>query len=150
MAFTEEIDVRRVLDSSAAHALFRKDQDLLITLGLLDISVETFASAMGEQAPQEVLPGTGTPGYMEAELLRLVSPVGEDQQVSYRSFLVRTPSPYGDNMIAQFWVPKAYASLSGPLTYTKGEAVQLDVEILAVLDETHGYGQYRAQNALPL
>ena len=162
--FTETIEAQRDTTSSAVQKLFRQDQDLLITLGVIDLSVDTFAEALGHQSPVTVPAGIGTAGYVQTSLLR---PGQRDDvdgfRVNLRSFLVRIPSPYQDptpvpslghrameNWQGQFWVPKAYASLSGPVHFTKGESASLDLEILAVLDETHGYGHYRAQNAHPL
>ena len=79
-------------------------------------------------------------GYRHAPMLRGFN-------VQNLSFLMRGYSPYGDNMNAQFWVPKAYAMFSGELAYTKGEAAMIEIEIMAIEDLTHGYGQYQGQNA---
>ena len=144
---TETIESQRNLASTGVENLFRPEQDLLISVGLLDLSVETFADAMGGQTPVTVLPTNTTAGYVETQLLR--PGLGNDFEVNLRAFLLRTPSPYGDDMVAQFWVPRGYASLSGSIHYQKGEAAELEIEILAVLDSTDGYGHYRAQNALP-
>ena len=144
---TETIESQRNLASTGVENLFRPEQDLLISVGLLDLSVETFADAMGGQTPVTVLPTNTTAGYVETQLLR--PGLGNDFEVNLRAFLLRTPSPYGDDMVAQFWVPRGYASLSGSIHYQKGEAAELEIEILAVLDSTDGYGTYRAQNAHP-
>ena len=124
LEFTETIDVVRSLAVSAPERLFRTDEDLLLKLGILDIRAETFAEAMGQQVPLTVSAGSGTAGYIETNLVRAIDRAGgtTDNQVNYRAVLIRTPSPYGDGMFAQFWLPKAYISLSGALHYTKGEA----------------------------
>ena len=79
-------------------------------------------------------------GYRHAPMLRGFN-------VENLSFLMRGFSPYGDNMNAQFWVPKAYAMFSGEIAYTKGEAAMIEIEIMAIEHLTHGYGQYQGQNA---
>ena len=74
------------------------------------------------------------------------------------SFLAKGFSPYADNAYAQYWVPQAYASFSGSLSYTKGEAAMIELEIMAIEDSsggvdpitqlaTPGYGQYQGQIA---
>ena len=47
-------------------------------------------------------------------------------------------------------MPKGYASFTGELQYTKGEATVLEIEIMAIEHLTHGYGQYQAQDAIPV
>lgn len=102
----------------------------------------------------------GTPGYRHTRLLRGFS-------VLNLAFLAKGFSPYGDGLYAQYWVPKAYASFSGSLTYTKGEAAMIELEIMAIEDSsgypmatppipgvdpitglaTPGFGQYQGQLA---
>ena len=83
------------------------------------------------------------------------------------AFVAKGFSPYGDGLYAQYWVPKAYASFSGSLSYTKGEAAMIELEIMAIEDSsgdptatppipgvdpitnlaTPGFGQYQGQVA---
>ena len=71
----------------------------------------------------------GTPEYRHTRLLRGFS-------VLNLAFLAKGFSPYGDTIYAQYWVPKAYASFSGSLTYTKGEAAMIELEIMAIEDSS--------------
>ena len=66
-----------------------------------------------------------TPEYRHTRLLRGFS-------VLNLAFLAKGFSPYGDTIYAQYWVPKAYASFSGSLTYTKGAAAMIELEIMAI------------------
>lgn len=84
---------------------------------------------------------TRTEGYRHAPMLRGFN-------VENLSFLMRGFSPYGDNMNAQFWVPKAYAMFSGEIAYTKGEAAMIEIEIMAIEHLTYGYGQYQGQDTV--
>ena len=90
----------------------------------------------------DVAAATGMGGYRAVNLLRSFD-------VLNLAFLARGFSPYGDNMAAQFWVPKGYASFSGGLQYQKGGAAMIELEIMAIEHPTHGYGQYQAQDAVP-
>ena len=58
-------------------------------------------------------------------------------------------SPYGDNMSAQYWLPRAYVMSVGELSYVKGEAVGTEIEIMALEHPTNGFGKYYAQDAAP-
>ena len=146
--FTETIEAQRDLTTSTVTQLFRSDQDLLLKFSLMDLTVATFAELLGIQTPNVVAAGTGTAGYIESSLLR--PGMGDDFDVRLRSYLVRTDSPYGDDMNAQFWIPRAYTSLSGSLVFEKGHAVELECEVLSVRDTTYGYGLYQAQHEMPL
>ena len=139
----ESIESQRSLGSTGVVKLFRTEEDVMLTLSLLDVSVETFAIAMSGLSVTTIPAGSGTGGYRHVPLLRGFN-------VQNLAFLAKGFSPYGDGMSAQFWVPKAYASFSGELQYVKGEAVVLELEIMAIEDLTHGYGQYQGQDAGPI
>ena len=140
--FSETVEAQRVLGSTAIQKMFRTEEEVMLQCALLDVSAETFATAMNGLPVTDVAAATGTGGYRAVNLLR-----GED--VLNLAFLARGFSPYGDNMAAQFWVPKAYASFSGGLQYQKGEAAMIELEIMAIEHPPHGYGQYQSQDAVP-
>ena len=140
--FSETIEAQRVLGSTAIQKLFRTEEEVMLQCSLLDVSAETFSIAMSGLPVTDVAAATGTGGYRAVDLLR-----GFD--VRNLAFLARGFSPYADNMAAQFWVPKAYASFSGGLQYQKGEAAMIELEIMSIEHTTHGYGQYQAQDAVP-
>jgi hypothetical protein len=141
--FEETVESQRSLGSTAIQKLFRTEEDMTFSCSLLDVTAETFSVAMSGLAITEVPAGVGTGGYRSVGLLRGFN-------VLNLAFLMRGFSPYADNQFAQFWVPKAYASFSGELTYVKGEAAAISIEIMAIEHLIHGYGQYRAQFAAPL
>ena len=141
--FTETMESQRTLGSTGVAKLFRSEEDLLISFGLLDMTVETFADALSGLGVSEVAAATGTAGYRRVDLLRGFN-------VLNQAFLIRGFSPYGDGMEAQYWVPKGYASFSGDVTYTKGGAAMIPISIMAIEDLTYGYGEYHGQFAAPL
>ena len=88
-----------------------------------------------------------TAGYRHVPMLRGFN-------VLNLAFIARGFSPYADNMSAQWWVPKGYASFSGELAYTKGEAAMMEIEVMAIehfdpdpAQPSYGYGQYETQFA---
>ena len=137
--FSETIEAQRSLGSTAIQKLFRTEEEVMITVALLDVSAETFAIAMSGLAITISAAATSKAGFRAVDLLR-----GFD--VLNLAFLARGFSPYADAMSAQFWIPKGYASFSGGLQYQKGEAAMIELEIMAIEDTTSGYGVYQAQD----
>lgn len=228
----ETIESQRSLGSTGVQKLFRTEEDVMIGISLLDVTVETFSIAMSGLPITTVPPGpagtravdfnltpvptvsggtgsgaivatiivdangditdvtwtSGGTGYVATDVLTFtqgtvtgtyivvagdltgttlqtltgVSIAGTEvtpPAAGFRSvdmlrgfsvlnlaFLSRGFSPYADDMFAQYWLPKAYASFSGELQYTKGEAAAIEIEIMAIEHLTFGYGQYQAQN----
>ena len=140
LGFSETMESQRTLGSTGVAKLFRSEEDLMISFGLLDVTVETFADAFSGLSVTEIAAASGTAGYRKVNLLRGFN-------VLNQAFLVRGFSPYGDGMEAQYWVPKGYASFSGDLNYTKGGAAMIPMEIMAIEDLTYGYGEYHGQFA---
>ena len=139
MTFEETIESQRVLGSTGIQKLFRTDEDVMMGFSLLDVSAETFATAMSGLTVTDVAAGTGSAGYRHVPLLRGFN-------VLNLAILARGFSPYADDMSAQFWIPKGYASFSGSIQYVKGEAAAIEIEVMAIEHNTHGYGQYQAQD----
>ena len=137
----ETLEGQRVLGSTAIQKLFRTEEDLMVSFGLLDISVETMARALGNGL-NEVAAGSGSGGYKEVELMR-----GFD--VNYLAVLARGKSPYGDNMNMQWWIPKVYLSFNGDVAFVKGEAAMLEIEGMVVEHSTDRFGKFQAQHAPP-
>ena len=140
---SETLESQRVLGSPAVQKLFRTEEDLMIGAMLLDLNAETFARVMNQSAVTDVAAATDTAGYRRFPLLRGFN-------VNYVALLVKGFSTYADEMFAQYWVPKVYIMLSGDITYVKGEAAGLELEIMAVEDSTGGYGEYQDQDAAAL
>ena len=91
----------------------------------------------------------GAPGYRYVPMIRRFN-------ILNLAFLARGFSPYADNQNAQYWLPKGYASFSGEMSYVKGEAAMIEIEVMAIEHyepsptlPSYGYGQYQTQDALP-
>ena len=143
VAFEETVESQRVLGSTGVQKQFRTEEDVMMSFMLLDVSAETFAIAMSGLPVTDTAAGVGTGGVREVALLRGFS-------VLNLAFIARGFSPYADGLWAQFWLPKGYASFSGELSYTKGEAAAISIEVMAIESTTNQYGQYRTQDAPPL
>ena len=142
IAFNETVENQRTLGSTGIAKQFRSEEDLMVSFGLLDVSVETFSDALSGLSVTEVASALGTAGYRRVDLLRGFN-------VLNQAFLVRGFSPYADDMFAQYWIPKGYASFSGDLSYTKSGAAMIPIQVSAIEDLTYGYGQYHGQFAFP-
>ena len=244
LEFSDTVESQRVLGSTGIVKLFRTEEDMMMSLTLLDVSVETFALAMSGLPIDTVTPtvgaadfvatpvplvttsgagvnalvatitvdattgditavtwaagGTGyavgdtitfTQGDVEGtytllagdetagvlQALAAVTIAGTTVVRSYRetrllrgfnvlnlAFVAKGFSPYADRRFAQYWAPKAYASFSGSLAYTKGEAAGIELEIMVIEDNSGtplidpntgleianpGYGAYQAELA---
>ena len=139
----QTIEQQMVLGSTAPQKAFRTEEQLTISVTLVEITVETLAIAMSGAPITDIAAAVGVAGARQIELLR-----GFDIQVS--SVLVKGFSPYGGEYGAQYWMPRAYVSDLGEWNYTKGDAVSLEMEFTALQDVTHGFGTFTAQTAPPL
>ena len=132
---------QRTLDSPRTKKFFLTEEDIDMTVTLLDLTVETFARVMNGAAVTTQAAGSGTGGYREFVL-------GRDFDIRLFAVLVRGYSPYGDGFNAHYWLPRCLLQGMGP-SYVKGEAAGLEVNIMPVDDTaTGGYGIYRSQNVV--
>ena len=138
----ETVEGQRVLGSTAIQKLFRTEEELMVSFGLHDISVETMAKALGKDVT-DVAAGTGSAGYKEVDLLR-----GFD--ITYNAVLARGKSPYGDDYNMQWWIPKTYLSFSSDVGFVKGEAAMIEIEGMVVEHSSDRFGKFQAQYAAPL
>ena len=143
VGFEETIESQRSFGTTGVVKQFRTEEDLMISLSLLDVTVETMALALSGLPVTDVAAASGTPGYRQVETQRGFNVVN-------LAFLLKGFSPYADFMSAQYWIPKGYASFSGEINYTKGEAAMIEVEIAAIEDLTFRYGLYQGQDAVAL
>ena len=65
------------------------------------------------------------------------------------SVIVRVFSPYGDGLFANLWMPRAYVSSTGGITFSKGATASVELEFTCVLDQTYGIGSFICQDAPP-
>ena len=137
----QTIEEQMVLGSTAAQKAFRTEEHLSLTVMLLDVTAENLAKVMNGAAVTDTAAVSGVSGgHRSFGLLR-----GFD--VNEFAALVKGFSPYGDNMFAQYWLPRAYIGSVGEVSYVKGEAAGTEIEIMALEHSSNGFGKYYAQDA---
>lgn len=115
--------------STGVRKVTRTEEDLMISLKLMDVTLDQYQHILNENAKLITVAATGIPG-MEA--LRLYQGV----DVVFFSLLVRGYSPKsGDNSsFRQYWVPSCYQSGKPKIQTAKGKAQMLDLEFTAISD----------------
>ena len=103
------------------------EEDLMISLKLWDVSVEQYATALNKAAITTVAAGVGTPGTKKVGL-------SQGAEITQYALLARGLSPYGDNYVAQYEVPRCFQSANAKPVYKKGKPATLDLEFTALED----------------
>ena len=139
----------RSLGDSGSRKVFRNEEDLVISLTLVDISLEQYALAINGNTLTTVAAATGAAGYKKIGLSRGLT-------VHTRALLVRGPSPYGANYTLQYEVPIAVQTSSPQVVYKRESPAGLKLEWTALVDpsaasEAEYFGRIIAQHqaALP-
>lgn len=103
------------------------EEDLMVALKLWDVSLEQYATALNKAAITTVAAGVGVPGTKKIGL-------SQGAEITLYALLVRGLSPYGDNFVAQYEVPRCYQSGNAKPVYKKGKPATLDLEFTALED----------------
>jgi hypothetical protein len=125
-----------------------ESEELRVQLELIDLTLEQFALTMGGAAVTTVAPGPGTPGFRRMGLAIGPGTAGEF------ALLVRGPSPYNEDMPAQFELPRACQIGSPRPVFSGGSATRLAVEFKLLPDpaatsEAERFGRLMAQDSGP-
>lgn len=128
VAHSQSINGVRTAGSTGQRKAFRTEEDLVISLTLLDITLEQYARALNSNAVGTTAAGVGTVGFKSLKMYRGV-------EVATMALLVRgVASAYGDGWNAQYEVPVCYQSGDAELVYTKGEPAGVALEFTALED----------------
>ena len=139
----QELSTQRVLGSTAAAKVFRVNEDVMISVTVLDLHPSTFARALNNQTITQTSPASGVAGRRDVSLLR-------GREVDVYALVAKGFSPIGDGFEAQFWFPRAYTQNVGAATYIKGQAAGFALETRMLEDLTDGFGLYMVQDADPI
>jgi len=127
---------------------FITEEDLIIAVKLLDVSLEQYATALNKLLPTTTAATTGVPGTKR---------LGLSQGASIREYalLARGASPDGPNFVAQYQVPRCFQSGDAKPVYKKGKPATLDLEFTALEDlsaanEFERFGLLVSQHQAPL
>lgn len=125
---SQTINAVRTAGATAPVKAFRTEEGLVISLTLLDISLEQYSLALNSNAVATTAAGAGTAGFKAVKLYRGV-------EVATMALLVRgDASAYGDNMKCQYEVPVCYQSGNPEPVHTKGQPAGLALEFTALED----------------
>lgn len=116
----------RALGDAGVRKIFRTAEDLMISLKLVDVTLEQYKFAINSNTMTTVAAG-GEAGYKKIGLSRGFS-------VATMALLLRGPSPYGDLMTMQYEVPRAAQGGNPEVTYVKSSAAGLELQWDALVD----------------
>lgn len=150
----QEIELVRALGLGAPVKARRTTEDLILSVTVMDLTVEQVSLALNGNTITTVVPGSGTVGTREVEL-------SQGLEVTQYALLIRGVSPYIVNTsaapaIAQYQVPVVVVSGSPEIVYVKGEDVAgIEMEFTAIADpnaatDAEIFGQYIVADVVAL
>lgn len=149
VAMSQDIAFHRTAGTTAPVKASRQTEDLVITATVHDMTIESFARALGKLSSDvELTPAdTTTPGVREVSILR-----GIDMR-NY-ALLVRFASPYEELGVAQFQVPNVVMAGSPDVVFSKGELAGIEIAFTAIEDvsnpiESERFGKLVATDSRP-
>lgn len=148
IAHSQAIELFRAGGDAGSRKAFRTEEDLMVRLMLMDLTLEQYSLAMNSNAVTTVAAGAGTAGYKSMGLSRGFA-------VATVALLVRGPSPYVENGFMQFQVPRAAQTGNPEPVFRKGEPAGLALEWTALVDpnavnEFERFGKLLAKHAEPI
>jgi hypothetical protein len=149
VSHVQKIETARTAGATGPVKAWRTEEDLMISLKLMDISVEQYSIAMNAATVTTTAAGVGTPGTKKIGLSRGQNVV--TYALLARGFL----SAYGDNLAAQYEVPRAYQSANPKPVFKKGAGALLELEFAALEDlsaatAAERFGRLVHQHQVPL
>lgn len=126
---SQQREIAKPAGSTAPTYSFSSGEEFRIRLELLDLTLEQYALALGQNAVSATSGVGELPGYRTLGLnLR-------PRADTVLALLARGPSPYDEDLIAQFEVPRCQEAGSGPkLIFRKGKPAGVAVDFLALED----------------
>lgn len=145
IALDQAFEGFRGLSSLGKIKMFRKSEDASFDLKLADMTLEQFATVMEYPALVTINATMGVAGTKKLGLSR-------GRTVTPKALLVRGPSPYMDNGVAQFEVPISVQTASQKIDGKKDTPAMLALTFEALEDpnaisEDERFGRFIAQTA---
>ena len=128
---------------TAPRGVNRISEELNFMVNIHDMTTETFAVIMNNQAITETPAASGVAGIREFRLLR-------GSHVSEHALLLRGVSPYNASFSMQLWVPRAVIEKTTPLNSDKSNPSGIQVTLCAMEHDTEGFGTVTEQFAAAL
>ncbi len=133
VAHAQSVESWRALGSTGPRKAFRTEEELRISLVLVDLTLEQYALALNYNTVTDSAPSSGIAGFRKIGLSR-----GLD--VPQRALLVRGigASPYGSGWTVQYEVPIAVQVSEPEVVFVKGEPAGPALEFMALEDSSAG------------
>lgn len=126
----------RSLGDAGSRKIFRSEEDFIVRLTLVDVTVEQYRVAVNRNTLTDVAPGVGLGGYRKIGLSRGFT-------VDTMALLVKGDiSPYNATGNMQYEVPIAAQSGSPTVTYRKDQPAGLALEWMALVDPSQTAQEY--------
>jgi hypothetical protein len=138
----------RALGDLGSRKVFATEEDLMIALTLADLTLEQYKLALNNNAITTVTASSGVPGTKKIGL-------SSGSSVATYALLVRGPSPYGDDMVLQYELPRAAQSGNPAVVFRRAQPAALALEWTALVDPNASssderFGRIVAQTAVAL
>ncbi|PYE86914.1 hypothetical protein [Phyllobacterium leguminum] len=146
---TQDINKVRSLGSTGPIKAFRREEDLIISFTVWDVSLENYRLALNQNEVSTTAAGVGTAGTRSVQFYK-------GEQVATMALLLRSHvSPYGDGMNMQYEVPYCFMSGNPEPAYRKGEPAGMALEFTALRDpaavtDAASFGRLLIQHQKPL
>lgn len=136
VAHSQSIAEHRTLGATGPVKATREEEGLMVSFALADLRAEMYSKAINGNTID-----SDTTGEKSISLHR-----GLD--VSELALLIRGPSPYIADGVAQYQVPRVYIGENQELTFAKGDLAGISFEFHAIEDgETDPFGRLILQDA---
>jgi hypothetical protein len=145
---SQSINFFRAAGDTGSRKAFRTEEDCMVRLTLADLTLEQYKLALNGNSLTPVAEASGIPGTKKLGLSRGLT-------IDTRALLVRGPSPYMADGIAQYEIPVAVQTGKQQLVYRNGQPAGLALEWTALVDPNAAtsderFGRLIAQTAAAL
>ena len=149
VSHVQKIETARAAGTTGPIKAFRTEEEFMISLKLMDISLEQYATAMNGATVTTTAAAAAVPGVKRMNLMRGINVI--TYALIARGFI----SAYGDNFVGQYEVPRVFQSDNPKPVYKKGKPVTLDIEFTALEDVSaptvlERFGRLTSQHQVPL
>jgi hypothetical protein len=126
----------RSLGDAGSRKIFRSEEDFIIRMELVDVTIEQYRIALNRNALTDTAAGLATPGTRKVGLSRGFT-------VDTMALLVRGDiSPYYADGAMQYEVPIAAQQGSPTVVYRKDQPAKLALEWMALVDPSQAAAEY--------
>lgn len=148
VSHTEKLEGAQPAGSTMDVKVFRTKEDFLLNFDLWDLTLEQYMIALNKNTITTTAAGVGTPGTKKIG-------IGKGPNVTEYAMIARGKlSPYGEELAAQYQVPRVYHSANPKTLFKLGKPAGLAMEFTALADTsanvTDRFGHIIMQHQAPL